>query len=251
MVLFSSASTFAYRTVEIDGQFDTALLRVEEGRYLGKTVPDVKIVTEFGEKLLSAVAGDKPTIVVLAYFTCGHTCPITLQNLVQMQIDAPHSDYNVVVLSFDEKDSLMTMAHVKSTIDRIPENWTFGLLQDGESGRLTSSVGFKFFFSEQDQNFVHPAVLVFLSPEREVMRYLYGAETRGEDVELALIESRNRAPRLNEIVEMVKLTCFQFDKSRSRYSLHPTLIFGAAGVGILGLVGLAALVTKRDLTGGI
>ena len=48
-------------------------------------------------------------------------------------------------------------------------------------------MGFRFFYSETDQVFVHPAVLVFLSPEREVMRYLYGLPAPG-DVDLALID---------------------------------------------------------------
>ena len=145
----------------------------------------------------------------------------------------------------------MTMAHVRSTLDNIPANWTFGLLPEGENTRLTESVGFNFFYSERDQMFLHPSVLVFLSPEGEVMRYLYGNEPRSRDVELALIESRNREPRLNEIVDMVALTCFQFDATGSRYVLHPTLIFGAAGIGVLALCGLATLASRKDSIGEI
>ena len=64
------------------------------------------------------------------------------------------------------------------------------------------------------------------------MRYLYGSEPRAEDIELALIESRNRVQRLNEWVDMLKLTCYRYDPARSRYVLHPTLIFGGIGLGL-------------------
>jgi hypothetical protein len=81
------------------------------------------------------------------------------------------------------------------------------------------------------------------------MRYLHGTEPREQDIKLALIESRNRVPRMNELFDTVKLTCFQFDASRSRYVLHPTLIFGGAGIGVLGIAGLVTLAFKRDSKG--
>jgi hypothetical protein len=48
---------------------------------------------------------------------------------------------------------------------------------------------------------------------------------------------------------MFKLSCFQFDASRSRYVLHPTVIFGGAGIAMLGLVGLATLASRKHSLG--
>jgi len=83
-------------------------------------------------------------------------------------------------------------------------------------------------------------VLVFLSPDAEVMRYLYGAEPRAQDIELALIETRNVVQRLSDVMDVVRLTCFRYDPARSRYVVHPTLIFGGLGIGVLGMTGLLA-----------
>ncbi len=236
------------RPVERDG-FDANLLRVAEGFYLGELVPDVAIVTQHGEQQLSALIAGQPTILLLAYFTCGHTCPMTIQNLSRALRNVSTSGYSVVVLSFDANDNLETLRHVKSTLGDVPPNWTFGLLSPDASRRLTESVGFKFFFSERDQIFVHPTVTVFLSPEGKVMRYLYGIEPRAEDIELALTESKDRAPRLNEVVDMLKLTCFHYDASRSRYVLHPAVVFGAAGLGLLGTTGLLSFAYKTKSKG--
>ncbi len=248
--LVCAAPAFANRALEVDGDFDTGLLQVDEARFLGQKVPDVTVVTESGTTRLSELIAGQPTILLLAYYSCGHTCPVTIWNLAQMDIDTSATDYRVVVLSFDANDTVATMRGAISTLEQLPANWSFGLLPEEESARLTESVGFNFFFSERDQVFVHPAALIFLSPEGEVMRYLYGADPRDQDVELALIESRNRAPHLNEIIEMVKLTCFQFDASRSRYVLHPTILFGGAGFGVLGLVGFVTLASRKDSKGG-
>ncbi|MBT4520535.1 MAG: SCO family protein [Halieaceae bacterium] len=250
VALVCANAVWANRTSDTDGRFDANLLQVEEGRFLGQQVPDVSVVTESGTKALSELIAGKPTILLMAYYSCGHSCPATIHNLSQMKIDAQDSDYQVIVLSFDANDTIANMQNAMSTIGQVPDNWTFGLLAQEQSTRLTDSLGYKFFYSEQEQTFVHPAVLVFLSPEGKVMRYLYGNEPRAQDVELALVESRNRAPHLNEIVEMIKLTCFQFDASKSRYRIHPTIVLGGAGFGVLGLVGLVTLVSRKDSKGG-
>ncbi len=237
------------RANDTDDRIDTAMLRVAEDRHLGQRVPDVEVLTEEGTRRLSALIAEQPTILLLAYYTCNHTCPVAVENLQKINIDASESDYRVVVLSFDVADTLETMNHVRASLDHIPDNWTFGLLAEGANRQLTESVGFNFFFSERDQIFVHPSVLVFLSPEGEVMRYLYGTDLRARDIELALIESRNREPHLNEIIDMVALTCFQFDATGSRYVLHPALILGAAGIGVLGICGVATVAYSKDSIG--
>jgi|TARA_Y100000031_G_scaffold40476_1_gene46678 protein SCO1/2 len=248
--LVAATPAFGIKARDGDDRFDTSLLRVDEMNHLRDVVPDVEVVTADGPVGLHELIGGKPTILALVYYSCGHTCPATIRGLSKVAIDAPRAEYQVLVLSFDAADTPATMQGAASTLDELPENWVFGLLPEGVNEALTQSVGFNYFFSERDQTFVHPAVLVFLSPEGEVMRYLYGTEPRSEDVELALIESRNREPSLNEIVDMVRLTCFQFDASKSRYVLHPTIIFGGAGIGVLGLVGLAAFVSRKDSKGG-
>lgn len=231
------------------GAFDPALLRIDEGRYLGQPVPDVTVTTESGPARLHALIADRPTMLLLVYYACHGPCPTTIQNMARAlrAVDAP--GHRVVVASFDANDTLESLGHVKSTLERMPDSWTFGLLSREESARLTQSVGFTFFFSERDRAFIHPNVLVFLSPRAEVMRYLYGAEPRVQDIELALIEARNRVQRLGDWVDMARLTCYRYDPARGRYVLHPALIFGGIGLGVLGMTGLLAFSYKRDPRG--
>jgi len=247
LALVTAAPTMAnYNRPPRQDTFDSALLRIEEGRYLGQKVPDVGVLTEAGPARLHDLIAERPTILILAYYTCYGTCLTTIQNMARTLRAVTSPEYRVVVLSFDANDTLASLSHVKSTLGHIPDSWTFGLLARENAERLTGSVGFKFFFSERDQTFVHPSVLVFLSPKSEVMRYLYGSEPRAEDIELALIESRNRVQRFNEWVDMLKLTCYWYDPAKSRYVLHPTLIFGGFGFGVLVITGLVALAYKRD-----
>lgn len=239
-----------YNRSALQDAFDPALLRIDESRYLGQPVPDVEVMTESGPARLHNLIADRPTILLLVYYTCDGVCPTTIQNMARVLRAVEGPEHRVVVASFDANDSLESLSHMKSTLERVPDSWTFGLLPREESARLTQSVGFTFFFSERDRAFIHPSVLVFLSPKAEVMRYLYGTEPRAQDIELALIETRNRVQRLNDLVDMVKLTCYRYDPARSRYVLHPAFIFGGIGLGVLGMTGLVAFSYKRDSKGG-
>ena len=222
---------------------------MEEGRYLGQAVSQCPGFDRVGPARLRALIAGQPTILLLAHYTCHGPCPTTVQNLARVLRTVQDPEHRVIVLSFDANDSLDGLRHVKSSLGQLPDGWTFGLLAREESARLTGSVGFSFF----SRNATGPSctrACSCSSHPREVMRYLYGTEPRTQDIELALIETRNRVSRLNELVDMVKLTCYRFDPARSRYVLHPTLIFGGIGIGVLGVTGLIAFAYKRDSKGG-
>lgn len=237
--------------LEATGQdrFDPALLRVAEDRHLGRPVANVKAQTESGAAQLHDLASGQPAILLLGYFSCHGVCPTMLHNLAAALRGAGLPEHRVVVLSFDANDTLESLRAAKSALGGVPESWMFGLLSRADAARLTESIGYRYFFSERDRTYVHPDVLVFLSPAGEIMRYLYGSEPRLRDIELALAESGRGARRLNDFVNMARLVCYRFDPARSRYVLHPALVFGAAGIGVLGIAGLLALTHNRG-TGG-
>lgn len=220
--------------------FDSNLMRIDEAQYLGQAVPDVRVLTESGPARLHGLIADRPTILLLAYYACHGSCPMTIQNLAGTLRALDGTEHHVLVLSFDRNDSLENLKRVKSAVGSVPAAWTYGILPPDEIERLTRSVGYTFFFSERDQTFLHPTVLIFLSPRGEVMRYLYGTAPRAQDVRLALIEARDRVSRLSELVDAAKLICYRFDPARSRYVLHPALLFGGIGLGVLGVTGLVA-----------
>lgn len=250
VALCCAMSAYALRVQDKDDRIDTNILRVDEADRLGAIVPDIEVLTESGSRTLYDLLDAQPTILVLSYYSCGHTCPLTIRNLAKITQDQLEVAHRVLVLSFDASETLENMRGVRTALGEQKPNWEFGLLSEESSRRLTEAVGFKFFYSQRDQLYVHPAVLVFLSPEGQVMRYLYGAERRAEDISLALLESKQGIANINELVDMLKLTCLQFDSSRSRYVVHPTVIFGGAGFGVLGLVGLATLASRKTSRGG-
>jgi len=121
--------------------FDPALLRIDEGRYLGQQVPDVEVVTESGTAHLHSLVAGQPTILLLAYYTCYDVCQTTIQSLASVLEEVDGPEYRVIVASFDANDTLETLRKVKSTLGPLPDTWTLSLLPGEEATRLTQSVG--------------------------------------------------------------------------------------------------------------
>jgi protein SCO1/2 len=131
----------------------------------------------------------KPTILSLVYLTCDHICPQVLGGLAVALPGlklSPGKDYQLVTISFDAQDDPATARqkksnYIKAAGNSFPKNaWMF-LTGGRESiAHLADAVGIR--FQRDSHGFIHPVVLVFLSPRgvitgyHYVSRYQYGVE---------------------------------------------------------------------------
>lgn len=246
-----SAAAAAHGGVAVGARadFDAGLLRIEEQRSLGRAVPDVAVHTESGVAHLRDLAAGQPLVVLLGYFGCDGVCPAMLRELADALRTVRSPAHRVAVLSFDPADTLESLRRTRSELGGAPPGWTFGLLEREAAQQLTRAVGYRYFFSERDHAYVHPAALVFLSPTGTVARYLYGPGLRQRDIELALLEARAGTARANDLLDAARLLCYRYDPARSRYVVHPALFFGGAGLGLLALTAVLALTFRRRLHG--
>lgn len=229
------------RYTSYDGEQDVTVVKIQEDLYIGKRVPDTKVITAKGEVNLMDFISGKPTALLLGYFTCDTVCPITAENLFKASKGVP-KDYRFVVLSFDEKDTLLSMKDFMMKnfgTTELPENWLVGLIKRDEIRPFTHSLGYKFYYIDRDKLFIHPNVTIFLSPDGRIMRYLYGPFPKERDISLAFIDAQREKPSINNIVDLAILACYRYDHARSRYIIDPTLIF--AGLGFLGLISTFSL----------
>ncbi len=229
--------------------FNPEILKIDEKKYLGNFVKNVKVILENGQEtdLYSLLKG-KPTILLLSYYTCEGTCPVRIDNLNKLikETSLKNKDFNVLNLSFDEKDNLEALKKFKEIHGPFTKHWIFGLIKKNQINELTDSVGFKFFFSERDKTFVHPNVYIFVTEGGRITRYLYGVNPSERDIKLALLETEQNKISFNSIIDLAYLACFTYDPSRSRYVINPTLIFAGIGFSAFGLVLLYSLLTMKS-----
>jgi protein SCO1/2 len=214
---------------------------------LGATIPlDLVLKGEDGQPVTLRQLIDKPTILTLNYFRCAGICTPQLGGVAEVlnRTEAvPGRDLQVLTVSFDERDDPEVAAQkrtnylVEITRPFPPAAWRFLTGPGATTKALADAVGFKFKRDQDD--FIHAAAIIFISPKGKITRYMYGITYLPADVQLAAQEAgRGEAqPTINKFLKF----CFSYDPAGRKYVLNTTSI-GAA------VIILAALLFVLMLT---
>lgn len=224
-------------------QLDPARIAIEESRHLGAPLaPDIPLIAEDGRRFALGELYGKPLLLMLSYYGCEGACPVANRALAEaiggVRRFRAGEDFRVLTLSFDAKDDLAALRSFAGSLG-IPRaarrGWHFALAAERSAiERVTQTVGFRYFWSVEERVFVHPAVLVVISPAGRVARYLPAASIGARDVELALIEADwNRVTSSGRVLDLLAGACFSYSYKDGRYVLNLPL-FAAAGSLTLG-----------------
>ncbi len=142
---------------------------------LGSVIPGNIILhdeTGAGVKLKDLI--DKPTVLTLVYYHCSHICPQMLfglsETLSRLEL-VPGRDYRVITLSFDNSDTpvdgrAQKINYIKAINKPFPQDsWKFLTGDRDNIEKVSRSVGIR--YEKVMHGFIHPEVLIFLSPEQE------------------------------------------------------------------------------------
>jgi protein SCO1/2 len=217
-------------------------------QFPGALMPDEAVLAdESGHpaRFTTLMAGQRPAILALIYFHCPALCGVELSDLFtalgQTGLVAGQ-DYDIVAVSIDPRDGSRDASEARAAyLKRFPlpgagEGWHF-LTGDPEAlGALEHSVGFTARYEPVQQQYIHPAGVVLLTPKRRVSSYLLGVGYEGQELARRLQEAAagHIAPAGNPIL----LLCFHFDPASGRYSLD-----------IVNALKLAALLTITGIGG--
>ena len=223
---------------------------------LGEAVPlDLPFVDETGRTVtLADYLGDRPVILALVYYDCPMLCPMILSGLTAglkpLDFD-PGDEFDVVVVSFDARESPAMAQRAKSTfVERYgrPETadgWHFLTGTEDSIARLAEAVGFRFSYMADVDQFAHAAGIVTLTPEGLVARYFYGVEYAPRDLRLGLVEAADH--RIGSVVDQVLLYCFHYDPATGTYSAVAMNIIRLGAVCTVALIAVFVLIQlKRE-----
>ncbi len=197
--------------------------------HLGEMVPlDLEFINEKGERVtLKKLMDGKPTMISLNYFRCAGICTPQLNDMAKMltRLDlAENTDYKVLTVGFSEDEGYELAAAKRKTmlssIERhfVQDAWHFVIGENNSSGILANKVGFTYEKSVSPAgtvDYVHPAVLIMLSPEGKITRYLNGIEQLPFDVKMALMEAGEG--KVGPTIAKNLLFCFAYDPKAKTY----------------------------------
>lgn len=206
---------------------------------LGAQVPiDLTFRDEAGRRVtLRDCTGDKPTILVLAYYRCPQLCTLVLNGLLDGMRGmsyAPGEEFNVVTVSFDPRETPAIAAAKREAYvgaygrPGAASAWHFLTGDAPEIETLATAVGFRYSFDAKNDRFNHASGIVVLTPGGKVSRYLFGLRFAPRDLKLALIDAS--AGTIGSPSDQFLLFCFQYDHANGRYAFAVLNLMRAAGV---------------------
>src|SRR5262249_45115607 len=219
---------------------------------------DVAFRDEAGRRVtMGDFGGDRPYILVPAYYRCPSLCNEVLNDLVKavrgIAAYRVGKDFDVVLVSFDTRDKPELAAAKKASYAEAgelpgdPAGWHFLTGEQPEIDRLLAAVGYTVQWDEKKQEFAHAAGLVVCSPEGTVARYFPGLDYRPLYLRLALAEA-GRGKIAPNLMDQVLMPCFAFEATKGQYSAAVLTLVQAGGVlmvAVIGLFWLAAALRGR------
>ncbi|MCB9591234.1 MAG: SCO family protein [Sandaracinaceae bacterium] len=200
--------------------------------------------------LRELLSGDRPVLLNLVYHSCTTFCSVVLDgvaaSLNQQQWTAG-VEYEVLTISIDPRDTPEDAARVRARIlgaygrDAAQQGWhflvaprtvdeqanreAFGVYPEIE--RLAAVVGFGYEWMPRTGQYAHPGVIMLLTPDGRVARYLYGLEYDTNDVRLGLLEASEG--RSITTAEQVLLYCYAYNANAQGYTLVAWRIMRVGG----------------------
>lgn len=208
---------------------------------------DLRFVDERGNhiRLGSLFEDDRPRLLTMNYTSCPLLCSQHLNALVEVMQElegTAGTDYDVITVSFDPKETFQTAALTRQKYLGVygrPEAgsaWRFLTGRRQEIEALADALGIVYRYLPEADEYVHPAVTIVCTPEGKIARYVYGPRPEVETIRRALEGAREGKVEASSLVERILHYCFYYDASTGRYG--PTAIAAMRTGGVLTIAGL-------------
>jgi protein SCO1/2 len=219
---------------------DSPAKQVKIEPHPGTLVPlDATFRDETGTDVeLGRYFGEKPVVLVMAYFRCPRLCTEVLNDLNKgLRGVAPFTagrDFQVVVVSFDAREKPPLAAAKKhSYIEDYgrpgsEDGWHFLTGDQPSIDSLKEAVGFRTVYDAKNDQFAHDSAVMVLTPAGKLSRYLFGLGYNARDLRLALVDSSDG--KVGSVIDHVLLMCFHYDPSTGKYSATVLSIVRVGGV---------------------
>lgn len=208
--------------------------------------------------------GKRPVVLTFAWHSCPVLCSMVLRNAVQglKGVDwTLGGDYQALTISIDPKESLERTAGKRHSIltqyarlpvisssagDSFPGVWPFLVGDEKALATVENAAGFEAQYDPDDKQWAHPSVVMIVTPDGKMARYLYGLEFSPNDLRLGLLEASKG--RSISTIEQIILYCYHYDPKGGKYVLVARRVMqvGGASVAIV-LFGVLATLWGREL----
>lgn len=249
------AAQVSVRAQVIEDQVPEQARNLDVQEHLGERVPlDIELVNSEGRPV---TLGDyfrpgRPVILVMGYYDCPLLCGLIFEGLARstaaLSFDVGE-DYQVVVVSFDptntkeqafdRKQTALTL-YGREVTPAVRDGWAFHTTTDEDAHRLADVLGYQYRYVESNGEYAHGAVIMVVTPEGVLSRYLFPDKTgmgfSEKNLRLALLEASDGSIA-EGIGDVFMHLCFSWDPDSDSYAADAFMIMrigSAIGAVVLG-----------------
>lgn len=212
--------------------------------HLGDFIPlDLVFRDEQGRPVRLGDLVNKPTVIAPVYYRCPNVCHFLQGELARVlpgiKLEAG-GDYQVISFSFDETETPELAARSRDTYYAAMQNrypaqaWRFLTGDLATIRQLTNAAGYR--FQRANHEFLHPVVFFVVSPQGQIVRYLYGTHIVPKDLTLALYEAKSG--HVGTTIRKVVQYCFSFDPKQKTYVFNLLRVSASAILATLAIFAL-------------
>ena len=223
---------------------------------LNETMPlDIPFKDETGRAVvLGDYFGKRPVVLAFVYYSCPMLCT-QVMNGISSALTAlpftPGQDFDVVLISFDPRDTPAIAAEKKRThleywsSEQAGGAWHFLTGDESSIRRATAAAGFTYRWDEPTGQFAHVSGVLVTTPDGRLSRYFYGVEYSPKELRLALVESGEG--KVGSAIDELLLFCYHYDPESGRYGvIVMNLIRLGGALTLLGMGSFMLLMRRRD-----
>jgi protein SCO1/2 len=220
---------------------DTAAAGITE--HLGAQIPlNLKFIDSTGQnvELSQYFNKGRPVILQMGYFNCPMLCDLVSKGVMKsvkgLDLELG-KDYDILYVSINPLETWQLAQEKKrnyveeySVSGRTGASlgWNFLVGQDAHTKPLADAVGFGFQKVEGKAEYSHPAMVVVLTPEGKISRYLYGNEFSNKLVRLSLVEASSG--KIGTLTDQLMMLCYHYDGVSGQYTPRWMFLMRSAGV---------------------
>jgi protein SCO1/2 len=197
---------------------------VEFTEMLGEYVPaDITLIDEEGQPVDFGEFVDKPTILMMVYYTCPGICTPLLTEVADIlgksNLHPDKTPFQLAAVSFEPEDTPQVAKEKRANYLKLvgrdlPEDtWRFFTADQANIDAITGAVGFK--YKRAGTEYTHPGGLIILSPDRKIVRYLYGTSFLPFDFQMGVHEATEG--RVMPTTARLLQFCFSYDPEGRTY----------------------------------
>jgi len=237
-VFFAAFGLFVCALYQANGQVpatvNPASSSTEIGlvEHLNETIPAGLMFTGTdGKKYDLKKLIDKPTLLTFVYYRCPGLCSPLMNNVADLISKSDLTmgkDYQVLTISFNPEENTGLaikkrdnyLKQIKKTVDQ--SSWKFFTGDSATIAQITELTGFK--YKRTGNDFLHPAVLIILSPDGKITRYLEGTYFLPFEFKMAIVEATEgkSGPTIYRLLQY----CYSYDPAGRQYVLNITKLAG-------------------------